>query len=623
MNQFLLGLSRPSKRAIVVAVDVVLALFSTWAAYSLRLETLHRPQGTEWWIYLSGPLIAIPIFIRMGLYRAIFRYTGLDALMTTGQAVGLYAMVHLVVLQWYWWPTFPLTLGVLQPILFLLLVGISRAMARFWLAGVGFGRSFEKGRVLIYGAGTVGVQTSSAMAIAGGLRPLGFIDEDPAKIGQTINGLPVFAPSALPEVVKRLDITDVLLAIPSATREHRNQIIGALRALHVHTRTLPALSDLASGRVSVQDFRELDLDDLLGREAVKLQVDVLASRIAGQTILVTGAGGSIGSELCRQILRQKPRQLLLLEHSEFALYTLHRELTTWCQTFMPGVELVPLLASVVDRRRLDWVCATYRPHTIYHAAAYKHVPMVECNPSQGIINNVFGTLNMAQAAVAAGVTSFVLVSTDKAVRPTNLMGASKRMAELVLQALSSQPDNSGTCFSMVRFGNVLGSSGSVVPLFREQVAQGGPITVTHPDVTRYFMTIPEAVQLVLQAAVMAEGGEVFVLEMGKPVKILDLAYRLVEVSGLQVRDAQRPDGDVEITFVGLRPGEKLFEELLIGDNPEKTAHPRIMKAHEAFMTWARLQAQLQLLEQAAGSEDEAGIRAVLHSCVQGFEEQPF
>lgn len=623
MNQFLLALSRTAKRALVMGLDVFMALFATWAAYSLRLETPHWPQGTEWLIYLSGPVLAIPIFIRMGLYRAIFRYTGFDALLATGQAVAFYTALHMALLLWYMWPTFPLTLGVLQPILFLLLVGISRAMARFWLADMGFGRGIEQGRVLIYGAGTVGVQTASAMGIAGGLKPLGFVDDDPAKIGQTINGLLVFSPTKLPEVVKKLEITDVLLAIPNANRAVRNQIIHTLRALQVHTRTLPALSDLASGRVSVQDFHELDIDDLLGRDAVQLQQDLLASKIEGKTVLVTGAGGSIGSELCRQILRQQPRQLLLLEHSEFALYTLHRELGTWCADQASSVELVPLLATVVDRRRLDWICTTYRPHTVYHAAAYKHVPMVECNPSQGIINNVLGTLNMAQAAAASGAASFVLVSTDKAVRPTNLMGASKRMAELVLQALASQSEPGTTCFSMVRFGNVLGSSGSVVPLFRDQLAKGGPLTVTHPDVTRYFMTIPEAVQLVLQAAVMAQGGEVFVLEMGKSVKILDLAYRLVELSGLQVRDAQQPDGDIEISFIGLRPGEKLYEELLIGDNPMSTAHPRIMKAHEAYMDWPELQTHLQQLHQAADSEDEAAIRAVLHTCVHGFNEQPF
>lgn len=623
MHNQVLNWSRGFKRSVVVVADVLMALAATWAAYSLREETLHWPQGSQWWVYLSGPLLVIPIFVRLGLYRAIFRYTGLDALIVTGQAVGIYALVHLAVLQWYMWPTFPLTLGILQPILFLLLVGISRAFARFWLAGVILGRPREQGRMLIYGAGTVGVQTSSAMAIAGNLKLFGFVDEDPKKIGQTINGVPVFAPSDVAAVVGKFGITDVLLAIPSVTRQRRNQIIQRLRTLHVHTRTLPGLSDLASGRVTVQDFRELDIEDLLGREVVRPQSELFASSLTGQTVMVTGAAGSIGSELCRQILLDNPSKLLLLEHSEFGLYTLHRELQAWCVAQCSTVELVPLLASVTNRRRLDWVCRTYKPRVVFHAAAYKHVPMVECNPSEGMFNNVFGTLNMAQAASAADVTSFVLVSTDKAVRPTNLMGASKRMAELVLQALASQAEPDGTCFSMVRFGNVLGSSGSVVPLFREQLARGGPLTITHPEVTRYFMTIPEAAQLVLQSAAMAKGGEVFVLEMGSSVKIIDLARQLVELSGLQVRDAQHPEGDIEFDFIGLRPGEKLYEELLIGDNPIATVHPRIMKAHEAFMRWPELQAQLHQLIRAAEAEDETAIRTVLHTCVQGFHEQPF
>ncbi len=621
MYQRLLDLPRNAKRVVVMGLDVLLALFATWAAYSLRLETPHWPQGTEWLVYGSGPLIAIPIFIRMGLYRAIFRYSGLDALVTTGLAVGLYALVHLAFLQWYMWPAFPLTLGVLQPILFLLMVGISRALARFWLAGIGLGRSMHQGRLLIFGAGTTGVQTASAMAISGQFRVLGFVDEDRSKIGQTINGVPVFSPSDVPDVVKKLKVSDILLAMPSATRERRNKIIASLQNLPVHTRTLPSMNDLASGRVTVQDIFELDVDDLLGREAVKPQAEVLASRLQDKTILVSGAAGSIGSELCRQILRERPRRLLLLDHSEFGLYNVHRELLATCQAQASATELVPLLGSVISRRRLDWICSTYRPDTVYHAAAYKHVPMIECNPSECIFNNLFGTLNMAQAAAAAQVASFVLVSTDKAVRPTNLMGASKRMAELVLQAMAAQGGEGSTCFSMVRFGNVLGSSGSVVPLFREQLARGGPITITHPEVTRYFMTIPEAAQLVLQAEAMATGGEVFVLDMGQPIKIIDMARRLVQLSGLRVRDAQQPDGEIELAFVGLRPGEKLYEELLIGDNPRPTAHTRIMKAHEDFMTWPDLQHQLLQLQLAAESENVAAIRTVLHACVQGFHEQ--
>jgi len=422
-------------------------------------------------------------------------------------------------------------------------------------------------------------------------------------------------------VVKSYHVTDIVLALPSISRDHRNQIIQSLRHLAVHTRTLPNLGDLASGRVMVNDFKELDVEDLLWRPAVPPLHDSLAGVLQGKVILVSGAGGSIGSELCRQILKGKPRQLLLLDHSEFGLYTLHRELLAWCEKEVPSVELVPLLASVVNRRRLDWICTTYRPDSVYHAAAYKHVPMVECNPSEGMVNNVLGTLNLAQAAAAASVKHFVLISTDKAVRPTNLMGASKRMAELVVQALAHNAQPSGTCFSMVRFGNVLGSSGSVVPLFRSQLANGGPLTVTHPEVTRYFMTIPEAAQLVLQAGAMAEGGEVFVLEMGEPVKILQLAQRMVALAGLTVRDDEHPQGDIAIQIVGLRPGEKLYEELLIGDNPTTTSHPRIMKAQEQFMPIDTLLAHIQQLQTAAETEDLQTIKAVLHVCVQGFHEQ--
>jgi FlaA1/EpsC-like NDP-sugar epimerase len=612
---------RPAKRLFVIAVDIIMALLATWVAYSLRYETLHWPSDDQWWVYLLGPVLAVPIFARFGLYRAIFRYTGMDVLFVTGQAIAFYALIRVLLLYWVKWPVFPLTLGVLQPIIFFVLIGSSRVLARYMLAGIGLGKEHYHGRMLIFGAGAAGVQTSSAMAITGHVKLLGFVDEDPAKIGQTINGVPVFSALQVPVLVRDLGITDILLAIPSASRDRRNKIIQSLRTLPVHTRTLPGLADLTSGRVTVRDFRELDVEDLLGRAAVAPQADLLACSLFNQTILVTGAGGSIGSELCRQILLERPRRLLLLDHNEFGLYTLHRELQAWCHAQTSDIELVPLLASVANRQRLDWICAQYRPDTVYHAAAYKHVPMVECNPSEGIFNNVFGTLNMAQAAQAAQVASFVLVSTDKAVRPTNLMGASKRMAELILQAMADRAGTHDTRFCLVRFGNVLGSSGSVVPMFREQLAQGGPLTITHPEVTRYFMTIPEAAQLVLQAAAMATGGEVFVLDMGEPVRILDLARRLVGLSGLSVRDAAQPDGDIEFSFIGLRPGEKLYEELLIGDNPTATAHPRIMKAHEDFMAWPELMIQLEQLQQAARAENVVAIRLLLRACVHGFHDE--
>ena len=617
MQSRVLGWPRAVKRAVVVALDVVLALLSTWLAFTLRLDTLNVPAGAQWWLYALCPVLAVPIFIRFGLYRAIFRYTGQAALVATAQAVALYAGLLTALLLWHRWPGVPRSMGMLQPLIFLVLVGASRAFARFWLADISGARAKAEGTLLIYGAGTAGVQTATAMGVSRQFTLLGFVDDDLKKIGRSINGVAVFSPSRVPDMVANQGVTDIVLALPSATRARRNEILGNLRAMPVHVRTLPDWADLASGRVTVQDFRELDIEDLLGREPVPPNTELIARNLAGKVVLVTGAGGSIGSELCRQILAQRPRQLLLLDHSEFNLYSIHQELQGLCEVKSLDAELVPLLGSVTNLVRMFEICRIYHPHTVYHAAAYKHVPLVESNPAEGIVNNVFGTLNMARAAIDSGVSHFILVSTDKAVRPTNVMGASKRMAELVLQALAEQ---SSTCFGMVRFGNVLGSSGSVVPLFRRQLAVGGPLTVTHADVTRYFMTIPEAAQLVLQAGAMAVGGEVFVLDMGEPVKIVDLARRMVELSGMKVRDEVSPDGDIAIEITGLRPGEKLYEELLIGDNPTPTAHRRIMKAQEDFLALPVLQQHLDTLLAAAQASDVDQIKTVLRVCVQGYDD---
>ncbi|MDD2918630.1 nucleoside-diphosphate sugar epimerase/dehydratase [Rhodoferax sp.] len=610
---------RTVKQLVVLSLDIVLALLATWLAFTLRLDTPHWPSDAQWWAYVLAPVISIPIFIRFGLYRAIFRYTGQAALQATGIAVFLYGCVLTVILLWMQWPMVPRSLGVLQPLIFLFLVGASRAVARFWLADLSHSRVKIASRLLIYGAGTAGVQTAAALRLSQQYALLGFVDDDVSKVGRSVNGVPVFAPNEVPQVVERQGITDILLAMPSATRERRNAILESLRPLPVHIRTLPGLADLASGRVTVQDFHELDVEDLLGRAPVSPDASLLARDLAAQVVLVTGAGGSIGGELTRQIVLQRPRQLLLLDHNEFGLYSIHQELQGICAMQKLDVELVPLLGSVTNPDRLADICGAYRPVTVYHAAAYKHVPMVECNPGEGILNNVFGTLNMARAAMASGARRFVLISTDKAVRPTNVMGASKRMSELVLQALAP---GCATCFTMVRFGNVLDSSGSVVPLFRRQLSEGGPLTVTHAEVTRYFMTIPEAAQLVLQAGAMAGGGDVFVLDMGQPVKIMDLAQRMVQLSGRQVRDAAHPDGDIEIAITGLRPGEKLYEELLIGDNPEPTAHARIMRAHEASLSWDALQPHLQALRLGAEKADIVAIKSVLQTCVHGYGEAP-
>ena len=617
MHKQVLGWSRVAKRLVVIALDVVLALLATWIAFTLRLDALHQPVGAQWWVYAIAPVLAVPVFIKFGLYRAIFRYTGQAALMATALAIGVFALLLSAVLLWKQWPNVPRSLGLLQPLIFLLLVGASRAFARFWLAGLSGSEANAGGRLLIFGAGIAGVQTAAALGVSRQFQLVGFVDDDTSKVGRSINGVPVFTALNLPALVQAESISDILLAMPSASRDRRNRIIESLDRLPVHVRTLPSMADLASGRVSVQDFKELDIEDLLGREPVPPSNELLARDLAGQVVLVSGAGGSIGGELTRQIVLQQPRQLLLLDHNEFGLYTIHQELEAICSAKRLQVELVPLLVSVAHADRLLAVCEKYRPATVYHAAAYKHVPLVESNAGAGVMNNVFGTLNMAQAAIAAGVHRFVLISTDKAVRPTNVMGATKRMAELVLQALAA--DQSNTCLSMVRFGNVLGSSGSVVPLFRRQLAAGGPLTVTHAEVTRYFMTIPEAAQLVLQAGAMGQGGDVFVLDMGEPVKIIDLARRMVQLSGLALRDDAHPDGDIEIVVTGLRPGEKLYEELLIGDNPEATEHPRIMKAHEPFLPWSGLQPELMALEVAAGENDVTAIKAFLLKHVQGYQ----
>ncbi len=614
-------------------LDVALAVVAMWMAFSLRLDLLHWPADMQWVAYALAPVLAIPVFIKFGLYRAIFRYTGLAALTATAQAVAVYGVILCILLQWHQWSGIPRTIGLLQPVIFLVLVGVSRALARFWLSNPAkIARNIE-GRLLIYGAGSAGVQTATAIGISGQYKLIGFIDDDSAKMGRSINGAPVFGSADIPRVVERHQVSDILLALPSASRERRNGIIESLHGLPVHIRTLPGWADLASGRVTVRDFHELDVEDLLGRTPVPPAAELLARDLTGQVVLITGAGGSIGSELCRQIVLQQPRQLLLVEHSEYGLYAIHQELQAVCTVNNLPVELIPLLGSVVNYPRMSALCRQYKPAVVYHAAAYKHVPMVESNSGEGIANNVYGTLCMARAALENSVARFVLISTDKAVRPTNVMGASKRMAELVLQALAndSAPVFFGadadagparpnqTCFTMVRFGNVLDSSGSVVPLFRRQLAEGGPLTVTHAEVTRYFMTIPEAAQLVLQAGAMAVGGDVFVLDMGAPVKILDLARRMVELSGLRVREEGSSTGDIQICITGLRPGEKLYEELLIGDNPETTAHPRIMKAHEPCLPWAELAPDLQTLFASATANDVEAIKAMLKRHVQGFQ----
>jgi len=611
-----LSLPRFAKRMVVLIIDMGLCVLTVWLAYYLRLGEFITLSGNAMLTTGLSMAIALPVFIVMGLYRAIFRYSGWPALLAVAQAIGIYGLLYASIFTAMGVSGVPRTIGIIQPILLLLFVGASRAFARVWL-GDQYRSILKQGaraKVLIYGAGSTGRQLVAAMANSHEMQVVGFLDDDDRLHGHVLNGQPIYNPVDLRQLVATLGISDVLLAMPGLNRKSRNDILIRIRAIRVAVRTLPSMTELAQGKVSVSDLRELDIDDLLGREAVAPNHILLVKNISGKVVLVTGAGGSIGSELCRQILAVKPAKLLLIEQSEFALYAIHQELEEK-QTQKNSV-LVPLLASVQDVDRMREIMATWQPDTVYHAAAYKHVPLVEHNPSEGIKNNVLGTLRTAQAAAENGVADFVLISTDKAVRPTNIMGASKRLAELVLQALATQ--SSPTRFSMVRFGNVLGSSGSVVPRFRQQIRDGGPVTLTHPDITRYFMTIPEAAQLVIQAGAMAKGGDVFVLDMGQPVKIMDLACRIIELSGLQVKNADNPDGDIDIEITGLRPGEKLYEELLIGDNPRSTSHPRIMKAHEEHIGWAELEQKLRSLEMVLNINDVAVIRLMMQQLVPGY-----
>jgi FlaA1/EpsC-like NDP-sugar epimerase len=601
---------------VALAVDLGLCVLTVWLSYYLRLGEFVALSGGALWAVAASIGIALPIFIVSGLYRAIFRYCGWPALLAVARAVGIYSLLYASIFTAIGLAGVPRTVGIIQPILLLLFVGASRALARVWLGDqyLSILKHASRPKVLIYGAGNTGRQLAAAMASSHEMQVAGFLDDDDRLHGHVLNGQPIYNPADLDSLAATLNISDVLLAMPSLSRRRRNEILGQIRVAKVAVRTLPSVTDLAQGKVSISDLRELDIDDLLGREPVMPNHILLAMNVRSKVVMVTGAGGSIGSELCRQILAVGPSKLLLIEQSEFALYGIHQEL----EEKLSGREitLVPLLASVQDNDRIHESMSTWHPDTVYHAAAYKHVPLVEHNPAEGIKNNVLGTLKTALAAAENGISDFVLISTDKAVRPTNIMGASKRLAEMALQAIAAT--NPGTKFSMVRFGNVLGSSGSVVPKFRQQIRDGGPITLTHLEITRYFMTIPEASQLVIQAGAMAKGGDVFVLDMGQSVKIIDLARRMIELTGLTVRDEQNPDGDIEIEITGLRPGEKLYEELLIGDNPKPTSHSRIMKAHEEFIPWAELEGQLRSLEMALNVNDVGVIRLMMEKLVAGY-----
>ncbi len=643
VRERLVALPRRRKRLIQVATDIVLVWAALWLAFIVRLgiDDMYNPFRVHVWLFVCAPVVAIPLFIRFGMYRAVMRYFGNDALIAIIKAVSLSSLILAVVVYWYsnheavvprsiifnyWW-------------LSLVIIGGLRLCMRQYFMGDWFtaaqhvpftNRDNGLTKVAIYGAGVAGNQLVAALRMGKVMRPVAFIDDDASIADRSISGLHVYKPKHIQEMIDVTGAQEILLALPSSTRARRREILNLLEGFPLHIRSVPNFTDLASGRVRVEDIQEVDIADLLGRDAVPAQPDLLQRCIKGKVVMVTGAGGSIGSELCRQIFSLGPTTLLLFDHSEFNLYSILSELEQRSCREAGKVRLLPILGSVRHPHKLLDVMKTWHVDTVYHAAAYKHVPMVEHNIAEGVLNNVIGTLNTAQAALQSGVANFVLISTDKAVRPTNVMGSTKRLAELVLQALSHEiapvlfGDKSNvsrvnkTRFTMVRFGNVLGSSGSVIPLFHSQIKSGGPLTVTHPKITRYFMTIPEAAQLVIQAGSMGQGGDVFVLDMGEPVRIVELAEKMIHLSGLSVRSDRNPQGDISIEFTGLRPGEKLYEELLIGDNVAATPHPMIMSAHEDHLPWEVLKARLSELLSAVDSDNYTHVRQLLRETVSGY-----
>ena len=611
-----LGLPRWAKIIIVASVDISLCILTVWLALYLRLGEFVQLSGTASAAAMVSVLIALPIFVVSGLYRAIFRYSGWPALVAVARAIVIYSFLYGTLFTAIGIHEVPRTVGIIQPVLLLLFIGASRALARIWL-GDHYNlilKQAARPKVLIYGAGNSGRELVGAIVNSPEMQVVGFLDDDSRLCGHVLNGQPIYSTDDLDNLVTSLNVSIVLLAMPNLSRRRRNQILTQIRSARVAVRTLPSMSDLVKGKVSITDLRDLDIDDLLGREMVIPNHILLAMCTSNKIVMVTGAGGSIGSELCRQIMTIGPNKLLMVDQSEYALYAIHQDLLDK----FPDKEivLIPLLGSVRNEERMLEIMSTWCPDTVYHAAAYKHVPMVEHNMAEGIKNNVFGTLTTARAAAKYGVIDFVLISTDKAVRPTNIMGASKRLSEMVLQALAVT--DVSTKFSMVRFGNVLDSSGSVVPKFRQQIRGGGPITVTHRDITRYFMTISEASQLVIQSGAMMTRGDVFVLDMGQPVKIFELARRMIDLSGLTIRDEHNPTGDIEIEIIGLRPGEKLYEELLIGGEPQPTSHPRIMKSREDFIEWNILEDELQTLEMALNINDVGAVRLIMERLVPGY-----
>ncbi|BCK05795.1 TPA: polysaccharide biosynthesis protein [Vibrio cholerae] len=611
------SLPRVHKRLISLGIDTLLIIFSFFMAMWVRYGEVFFPVSNQIWFTLLGTLVVTLVtFTKLGLYRAVLRYLTFHAL--TVVVLGAFiSALSITTFSYFLNAEVPRTVPIIYMTFLALLCGGARMMVRSLIVQAS---RKECQRVLIYGAGSAGRQLAIALRNAETYQVMGFIDNDPSLEKTIIQGLTVYASKNVTRLVEKQEVEKILLAMPRATRSERKAIIDELLHLPVEVLTVPDFKDIVNGHATVDELKDVAIEDLLGRDPVEPNPELMKANIHGKVVMVTGAGGSIGSELCRQIVRQKPNKLILFELSEFGLYQIDKELSGMVEAKQLKVEIIPLLGSVQRINRLSTTMRAFGVQTVYHAAAYKHVPLVEYNVVEGVRNNVFGTYYCAKAAIEAGVESFVLISTDKAVRPTNVMGTSKRMAELALQALAAKENEklNGTRFCMVRFGNVLGSSGSVIPLFKRQIQEGQAITVTHPEIIRYFMTIPEAAQLVIQAGAMGKGGDVFVLDMGEPVKIVDLAKNLIQLSGLEVKSADNPNGDIEIQFTGLRPGEKLYEELLIGDNVQGTDHERIMTANEQFLPLEEFNQILDNLDKACHAFDHEAIRQILLETPTGF-----
>jgi FlaA1/EpsC-like NDP-sugar epimerase len=613
----ILSLPRYAKQILAVIVDLNLCILCTWLAFYLRLDQFVLIKGPILIAAVVSVGLALPVFWLLGLYRTIFRYSGLSIMFSVSIALLTYGFLYFSVFGIYGFIGIPRSIGILQPMLLFFAIISSRLLVKYLLGSNFLFKEKSKflKKVLVYGAGKAGRQLASALVNSYELKVVGFLDDNVLLQGQVLEGQNIYSTARIPDLIKSKEVQLILLALPAISRHRRSEILKNLSQYQLQVQTLPTVTDIIQGKVTLSDIKDLDVDDILDRDQVLAKSELLTKSITSKVVLITGAGGSIGSELGRQIVKHNPKKLLLLELNEFALYKIYEEL----KIINKSLQIIPLLVNVQDQTKVNEIFKTFKVDTVYHAAAYKHVPLVEENISESIKNNVFGTLAVAEAALFRSVENFVLISSDKAVRPTNIMGASKRLSELCVQGLYHSRKNNKIKMSIVRFGNVLESSGSVIPKFKKQIKEGGPITLTHPDVTRYFMTLTEASQLVIQAGAMSEDCDVFVLDMGNSIKIKDLIYRIVKLSGLSVKDEHNKEGDIEIKIIGLRPGEKLYEELLLGDNPQKTQHPKILKAQDPFIPFNQLEVHLNNLKTLLDHNKVFEVKELLTKIVKTYQ----